>query len=257
MNKVVASFTEAERNLIVFVLAVMALGAGIVSWRNANQATMTFAPAASSAVADTSKALADGRPPGLEESGRVNINVADQQLLETLPGIGPAMAKTILRYREVNGAFKSSADLDNVPGIGPAKLMKLEPMVSFGAVAEMGGAGSSDAKGAGAEGNVAARQQPLTNAPATLQAQSVAVGGGNVAGSSPAPSPLLPPDRININKATAQELDKLHGVGPALAQRIIEYRVQSGPFKSVAELDNVKGVGPKILEKNAGLISVD
>jgi len=53
---------------------------------------------------------------------------------------------------------------------------------------------------------------------------------------------------ININTATAQELDALPGVGPAIAQRIIEFRKQRGGFRSIDELDQVKGIGPKKLQ---------
>ena len=55
--------------------------------------------------------------------------------------------------------------------------------------------------------------------------------------------------RININTATSQELQTLRGIGPALAQRIIEYRQTSGGFSTVDDLTNVKGIGEKTLEK--------
>ena len=55
--------------------------------------------------------------------------------------------------------------------------------------------------------------------------------------------------RININTATSQELQTLRGVGPAMAQRIIEYRQTSGGFSTVDDLTNVKGIGEKTLEK--------
>ena len=62
--------------------------------------------------------------------------------------------------------------------------------------------------------------------------------------------------RININSATSQELQTLRGIGPALAQRIIEYRQISGGFSTVDDLTNVKGIGEKTLEKIRASITV-
>ena len=53
---------------------------------------------------------------------------------------------------------------------------------------------------------------------------------------------------VNLNTATEQELDTLPGIGPAIARRIIEFRTQNGGFRSVDELDRVKGIGQKKLE---------
>ena len=54
---------------------------------------------------------------------------------------------------------------------------------------------------------------------------------------------------VNINTATAAELDLLPGVGPVLALRILEYRRTHGPFRRVEDLDQVKGIGPAKLAK--------
>lgn len=54
--------------------------------------------------------------------------------------------------------------------------------------------------------------------------------------------------RIDLNHATVQELQSLPRIGPTLADRIIEYRDERGPFTSVSELDAIKGIGPKTIE---------
>lgn len=56
-------------------------------------------------------------------------------------------------------------------------------------------------------------------------------------------------DVVDLNNATQQELESIHGIGPAKASAIIEYRTQHGGFKSLDELDNVPGFGPKHVEK--------
>ena len=59
----------------------------------------------------------------------VNINTATTAELETLPGIGPAMAARIVEYRQKNGSFKKIEDLMNVKGIGEKSFLKLKPLV--------------------------------------------------------------------------------------------------------------------------------
>ncbi len=61
----------------------------------------------------------------------LNINSATLKELQFLPTVGPGRAKTIIGYREKNGPFESLKDLDEIPGIGPATLEKLKPLIIF------------------------------------------------------------------------------------------------------------------------------
>lgn len=54
--------------------------------------------------------------------------------------------------------------------------------------------------------------------------------------------------QININTATQAEWETLNGIGPSKAKAIVDYRTQVGGFKSVDEITNVRGIGPKTLE---------
>jgi len=55
--------------------------------------------------------------------------------------------------------------------------------------------------------------------------------------------------RVNINRATDQELQVIPGIGPAIAKKIVDYRTQFGNFERIDELQNVSGIGPMKFEK--------
>ena len=73
-----------------------------------------------------------------------------------------------------------------------------------------------------------------------------AVGGGSSTGAPAGP--------VQLSTATLEQLDTLPGVGPATAQKILDYREKHGAFSSVDELDAVPGIGPKRLEQLRELV---
>ncbi len=62
--------------------------------------------------------------------------------------------------------------------------------------------------------------------------------------------------KVNINTASVAELDVLPGIGPQLAQRIVDYRQAHGPFARIEDLDNVSGIGPATIERLRDLVVV-
>ena len=73
------------------------------------------------------------------------------------------------------------------------------------------------------------------------------------------PTPILATGdpRLRINQAPAEELQALPGVGPVLAQRIVEHRVKEGPFSDLAALEEVAGIGPALLRRIEALLRFD
>ncbi len=69
--------------------------------------------------------------------------------------------------------------------------------------------------------------------------------------SVPSPKKNVPQARelININSATAKEFERLRGIGPQIAGRIVAYREKNGAFKRVDDITKVRGIGPKTLER--------
>jgi competence protein ComEA len=100
-----------------------------------------FAPGADQADLNLAQVIEDGQQivvaqqgaaaaaPGAAADGKVDLNTADATALETLDGIGPALAQRILAYRSAHGGFRSINDLQNVIGIGPKKFAAIKANV--------------------------------------------------------------------------------------------------------------------------------
>jgi competence protein ComEA len=70
------------------------------------------------------------------------------------------------------------------------------------------------------------------------------------------PGAGAPPGKVHLNSATLEQLDELPGIGPVMAQQILDYRAANGAFRSVDELDAVPGIGPARLEQLRPLVDL-
>jgi competence protein ComEA len=101
--------------------------------------------------------------------------------------------------------------------------------------------------------NLAARVQdgqqivvPAAGAPGAAGAGSAA-GGASVTGSAAGAARSIPGVKIHLSTATIEQLDEIDGIGPTLAERIVEYRDAHSGFRSIQELAEVEGIGEKRL----------
>lgn len=104
-----------------------------------------FTPTADRAALNLARFLSDGEQvyvptegeapqspsgPNGTVGGKVNLNVADAATLETLPGVGPALAARIIEWRDTNGRFTAPEDLKSVSGIGEKTFAAMEDLVT-------------------------------------------------------------------------------------------------------------------------------
>jgi competence ComEA-like helix-hairpin-helix protein len=153
--------------------------------------------------------------PPLAAGEKLDPNRAEAADLMRLPRARRNVVDAIVAERDRGTRFETWADLDRVPGVGQVTLDAWREHLTL-------------------------RAAP----PASGRQRAGAVGGGDAAGTaqeSPAP--------LDLNRATAAELERLPGVGPALAKRITAHRDSVGVFESVDELERVKGIGPALLAR--------
>ncbi len=222
-----------ERRAVLLLLGLAVAGQGVryLATRPGDppgQVKLLSVLPAGSPSAHRDSAMRQSRP--LATGERVNADTASAAELARLPRIGLALAKTIVANRDSHGSFGSIAALDRVPGVGPGLLRSSSPHLSFNGSVQPG---SHLAHGAGAG--------TLLASPGLRERTANPKG-------SPGPA-------LNVNRATAVELEGLPGIGAALARRIVADREAQGPFATVAALDRVPGIGPALMARLGGLVT--
>ena len=141
---------------------------------------------------------------------KIDLRTANEKILTSIPGIGPKKAKQIVEYRDKFG-FNSKADLMKIKGIGKKTYERLEDyFIDFG------------------EEEIIQKKSKRKIVKKTSETSQ----------------------KIDLNKATYEELISLKGIGPKKAENILALKKSlGGKFTSVEQLTQIKGIGKKTVEK--------
>lgn len=247
--------------LLVAVLALVAVVWGVTQFSAAPRAEQAASPSAS---AESVQAVGAQQSPGAQSATQ---STAQPGANPSASAQGGASGEATVRVH-VAGAV-------NNPGVYtlPAQGRAVDAIAAASGAAADADLDRVNLAGALSDGvQIYVPHRGETAAPAQIQpnggtanaGQGNAANGASQGGTQPQPARTLTPagsaqkgsTPVNINTATAEELQTLPRIGPAMAQRIIAWREAHGGFRSVDELDAVPGIGPSMLENLRPLVTV-
>lgn len=244
--------------LLVAVLALVAVVWGVTQFSAAPRAEQLASPSAS---AESVQAVGAQQSPGAQStaqpsesaqggaSGEATVRVHVAGAVNN-PGVYtlPAQGRAVDAIAAASGAA-ADADLDRVNLAGALSdgvQIYVPHRGETAAPAQIQPNGGTANAGQGNAANGAAQNGASQGGTQPQPARTLTPAGSAQKGSTP----------VNINTATAEELQTLPRIGPAMAQRIIAWREAHGGFRSVDELDAVPGIGPSMLENLRPLVTV-
>ena len=253
--------------LLVAVLALVAVVWGVTQFSAAPRAEQLASP---SATAESVQAVGAQQSPGTQSTAQPSANPSESAQggasgeatvrvhvagAVNNPGVYtlPAQGRAVDAIAAASGAA-ADADLDRVNLAGALSdgvQIYVPHRGETAAPAQIQPNGGTANAGQGTAANGASQNGTAQNGAAQSGAQpqparTLTASGSAQKGSTP----------VNINTATAEELQSLPRIGPAMAQRIIAWREAHGGFRSVDELDAVPGIGPSMLENLRPLVTV-
>ena len=244
--------------LLVAVLALVAVVWGVTQFSAAPRAEQIASPSATAesvqAVGAQQSTQSTAQPGASESaqggaSGEATVRVHVAGAVNN-PGVYtlPAQGRAVDAIAAASGAA-ADADLDRVNLAGALSdgvQIYVPHRGETAAPAQIQPNGGTANAGQGNAANGAAQNGASQGGTQPQPARTLTPAGSAQKGSTP----------VNINTATAEELQTLPRIGPAMAQRIIAWREAHGGFRSVDELDAVPGIGPSMLENLRPLVTV-
>lgn len=248
--------------LLVAVLALVAVVWGVTQFSAAPRAEQVASPSTSpNASAESVQAVGAQQSPGAQStaqpsesaqsgaSGEATVRVHVAGAVNN-PGVYtlPAQGRAVDAIAAASGAA-ADADLDRVNLAGALSdgvQIYVPHRGETAAPAQIQPNGGTANAGQGNAANGASQNGASQGGTQPHPARTLTPAGSAQKGSTP----------VNINTATAEELQTLPRIGPAMAQRIIAWREAHGGFRSVDELDAVPGIGPSMLENLRPLVTV-
>ena len=248
--------------LLVAVLALVAVVWGVTQFSAAPRAEQFASP---SATAESVQAVGAQQSPGAQgtaqpsanpsksaqggASGEATVRVHVAGAVNN-PGVYtlPAQGRAVDAIAAASGAA-ADADLDRVNLAGALSdgvQIYVPHRGETAAPAQIQPNGGTANAGQGNAANGSSQNGTAQSGSQPQPARTLTASGSAQKGSTP----------VNINTATAEELQSLPRIGPAMAQRIIAWREAHGGFRSVDELDAVPGIGPSMLENLRPLVTV-
>ena len=251
--------------LLVAVLALVAVVWGVTQFSAAPRAEQFASPSAS---AESVQAVGAQQSPGTQPGTQSAAQSTAQ------PGANPSESVQGGASGEATVRVHVAGAVNN-PGVYtlPAQGRAVDAIAAASGAAADADLDRVNLAGALSDGvQIYVPHRGETAAPAQIQpnggtanaGQANAANGASQGGTQPQPARTLIPagsaqkgsTPVNINTATAEELQTLPRIGPAMAQRIIAWREAHGGFRSVDELDAVPGIGPSMLENLRPLVMV-